>query len=181
MTQKSSRTAKKKNLRIVVLAVVLIAAAVAVAVFVINSGKSVDLPHQTESSQTSVKDETKMPVKGEITTPVGKLVYPEEWIDYVQIEDSSSDKGYSACFYATAGEEKVVLFKMYIGSGNSGYLIGSAPDADGNMQEIRFDIKELEAAPSWTDEDTDRLNLMQSCVNDLIDQLHQLEGFRDGN
>ena len=84
-------------------------------------------------------------------------------------------------FYGTANGEDVLLFELSVGTKEGGYQLGSAPDADGNMQPVWLNIKEIEAKPEWSAEDTTRINTLQECVNDLIDQLNHMDGFQTAN
>lgn len=116
--------------------------------------------------------------KLELETPVGTLTFPEEWAGDVQAKDTSADGTYAMSFYGTVNGADVLLFEIAIGAAEGGYQLGSAPDADGNMQSVWLNIKEIEAKPEWSAEETTQINTMQECVNDLIDQLNQMDGFR---
>lgn len=70
-----------------------------------------------------------------------------------------------------------ILFELIVGGSKGDYLLGSAPDKHGKMLDVRLNISEIKADPSWSDEDVEQLNLMQSCVNDIIDQLNNMKGF----
>lgn len=116
----------------------------------------------------------------EISTPVGKLTFPQEYSDSVRIEDTSSGDQFAMSFYGTAGKSEVLLFEISIGANGTGYQLGSIPDTDGNPQMIWLNISEIKADPSWSEEETAQINLMQECVNDLIEQFHDMEGFQEG-
>ena len=111
-------------------------------------------------------------------TPVGTLIFPEAWAGAVQMKDTSADGQYAVSFYGTVGGEDVLLFELSVGAKEGDYQLGSAPDAAGNMQSVWLNIKEIEAKPEWSAEETTQINTMQECVNDLIDQLNQMDGFR---
>lgn len=130
-------------------------------------------------NSSDVQDTT--PKKLDIETPVGTLTFPEEWAGDVQTKDTSADGTYAMSFYGTVNGADVLLFEIAIGAAEGGYQLGSAPDADGNMQSVWLNISEIETKPEWSAEDTTRINTLQECVNDLIDQLNHMDGFQTGN
>jgi len=131
------------------------------------------------SNSSDVQDMA--PKKLEIETPVGTLLFPEEWAGEVQTKDTSADGQYAVSFYGTVNGEDVLLFELSVGTKEGGYQLGNAPDADGNMQPVWLNIKEIETKPEWSAEDTTRINTLQECVNDLIDQLNHMDGFQTAN
>lgn len=114
----------------------------------------------------------------EIVTPVGKLTYPEEWAESVKVEEKTSGGTYSAKFVGSVGKDKVVLFEVVVGENGSGYQIGTLPDDEGNAQRVWINISTIEAKSSWSEEDISNINLMQSCVNDIIEQINSIDGFK---
>lgn len=119
--------------------------------------------------------------KLELETPVGTLTFPEEWAGDVQTKDTSADGQYAVSFYGTVNGEDVLLFELSIGTKEGSYQLGSAPDVNGNMLPVWLNISEIEAKPEWSAEDTTRINTLQECVNDLIDQLNHMDGFQTAN
>lgn len=113
-----------------------------------------------------------------IETPVGTLDYPTEWNGEVEVEQKQSDGEYTASFYAKVGDDKVELFELLVGATEGSYRLGSAPNKDGNSADIWLNIEEIEREDSWTDEEYDHINDLQSGVNDLIDQLNGMDGFK---
>ena len=95
----------------------------------------------------------------------------------IDIEETTDNNVYRAGFYGTVGNSRVLLFELIVGGSKGDYLLGSAPDKRGKMLDVRLNISEIKADPSWSDEDVEQLNLMQSCVNDIIDQLNNMKGF----
>ena len=112
-----------------------------------------------------------------LDTPVGTLVYPEEWGALVTATDVSANGTYAVQLSGEANGEPVPLFTLYVGADGQGYLLGTAPDENGGLQELRLDIRALEQEPGWDEETFLRLNTEQACVNDLIEQIHELDGF----
>ena len=141
----------------------------------------VQKPNSTPSEEgtpngSDVQNET--PKKLEIETPVGTLSLPEEWPDGIEMKDSSADGQYAVSFYGTVNGEDVLLFELSVGAQEGDYQLGSAPDADGNMQPVWLNIKEIEARSEWTEADVTQINAMQESVNELIYQFHQMDGFQ---
>ncbi len=113
-----------------------------------------------------------------VNTPVGELTFPERYAGEVRAAETSADP-YTAAFYASVGKSEVLLFSVSVGGG-SGYLLGSVPDTSGTPREIRIDIDPIEPDASWAEEDVNRINGMQECVNDLMDEFRQMDGFQKG-
>ena len=86
---------------------------------------------------------------------------------------------YSEKFYGSVGKDEVLLFELSVGTGGVGYRLGSAPDENGTMQELWLNIGVIEPESSWTEDQVSQINSMQGCVNDLIEQLRALDGFRE--
>ena len=148
-----SGTAEKKSGKkkwLIVAAVIVIAALAVVLIFALNgSGRDDGVP----MGKSSVAETA----NGEIVTPVGTLTFPTEWAGRVWTEDASSGDLYSEKFYR----------------------LGSAPDENGTMQELWLNIGVIEPESSWTEDQVYQINSMQGCVNDLIEQLRALDGFRE--
>ena len=66
---------------------------------------------------------------------------------------------------------------MSFGDKKGNYLIGSVPDSDGKKMKIWLNVQELDPGENWTEDETEQMNLLQSCVNDLLEQIYDLDGF----
>ena len=153
-------------------AVVAVAVLAAVLVFTLHGGgKDNDIPMGKESVAERAS--------GEIQTPVGVLTFPAEWADRVWTEDASSGDQYTEKFYGSVGNDKVLLFELSVGSNGIGYQIGNAPDEEGALQAVWLNISEIETKSAWTEQQISQINLMQGCVNDLIEQIRALDGFQE--
>lgn len=140
-----------------------------------SGGEATDGPDGAEPEQTAgVQFE---PFDGSVETPIGSFDYPAELARSVMTEDDSTDGAYIESFYAFVGSEKVRLFTLSIGDHESGFRMGSAPDAAGKRYDVYVDIKPIEQGSDWTEEDVSRVNRLQEGVNDLMDQIRALEGF----
>ncbi len=131
-----------------------------------------------QGESTPESTEQRVPSKGEIVTPVGTLTFPEEWVDSVNIERLQGDQ-YAVRVSGTVAGEAVTLFELSVGGG-TGYLLGEAPDEAGKSQPIWVNISEIQPKQSWSEEEIRQINLLQSCVNDLMDQIYNLSGFVAG-
>lgn len=158
--------------------------ALLVCVLLAGCGNGTETDDQTQKPDVAQGDnaagapDTQDTEERQIKTPVGTLSLPEEWPDDIKMEDSSADGQYAARFYGTAGGEDVLLFELSVGAAEGDYQLGSAPDADGNRQAVWLNISEIEPKPEWSEADVAQINAMQECVNELIYQLHQLDGFQ---
>lgn len=112
-----------------------------------------------------------------VKTPVGELAFPGEFSDQVRMEEASSDAYHLVRFYGEAAGNPVILFELAFGGDEGVYAVGTAPDASGNQVPIWLNVQALERGDDWTDEETEQMNLLQSCVNDLLEQINALDGF----
>lgn len=168
----ASQKERGKKKWIIAAAVIVAAVLAIVLIFALNgSGKDDGIP-MGKRSVAEASD-------GEIKTPVGTLTFPTEWADRVWTEDASSEDRYAEKFYGSAGKDEVLLFELSVGVDGVGYRLGSAPDENGAMQEVWLNISGIEPKSSWTEQQVSQINIMQGCVNDLIEQIRALDGFRE--
>lgn len=154
-----------------ILILILIAALIVAAVYIIQThGKGSD-------HDQAVTDQEEL-VGEPLDTPVGELIIPEAWSDQVEMEDASSEGNYVQSFYKTVGDKKVLLYELIIGENGTGYELGTLPDKDGNESKVWINISVIDKDESWSDEEYEEINTIQSGVNDLIDQIYQMDGFR---
>lgn len=113
-----------------------------------------------------------------ISTPVGNLVCPSGWGDDVQIEDNTSKGIGSIDFVATVGGMKVKLFSLEFGETDMGYMLGTAPDASGAPVKVGVDIQQISKADKLSDDDVSTLAGLQDGVNELLDQIYKIDGFK---
>ena len=84
---KSNGIFQNRNTLILVIALLAIVCLEAILVVVLINRKPEAKPDDASTSSAVVSEN-----KGEINTPVGKLVFPSEWADSVEIKDTSSGK-----------------------------------------------------------------------------------------
>jgi hypothetical protein len=84
-------------------------------------GNTVTEDYEAEA-QIDSEQESGLPLE----TPLGTLEFPGRFGDAVYSEDVSDDDNFAAEYYGTVAGDKVSLFTLSIGSGGSGYLIGTA-------------------------------------------------------
>lgn len=142
--------------------------------------ESAEADAETATEATSAEKEAAVSTDAcDISTPVGILTFPGEWMDQVEIEENTDNGLYSASFYSEVNDERVFLFELSVGADGAGFEMGTAPDANGDAQQIWLNISEIQADSSWSAAETDEINTIQSCVNDLIEQVYELDGFQD--
>lgn len=138
-------------------------------------GCGTKVPKSTENNVANKVEETAKPVR--VKTPVGKLDFPGELGKEVEFEETTeNNQQYVRCYGEAAGEE-VLLFELSFGDKKGNYLIGSVPDSDGKKMKIWLNVQELDPGENWTEDETEQMNLLQSCVNDLLEQIYDLDGF----
>lgn len=159
MKEKAKPSNKKKLIAAVAVSVAVIIAAAVTAVFILKDrGGSDD-------------------ASAAISTPIGNFTLPAEVMQNMEIEKTSEGDVYRAGFYGSVGDSRILLFELVVGGDEGRYLLGSAPDKHRKMCKVWLNIGEIKADPSWSDEDVKRLNLMQSCVNEIISQLNNMKKF----
>lgn len=165
---------KKTDAPLLKLLMVLAAAVLIVLIIVIRNRPAQPEPTAPAAEQTGTLADT----EGKFQTPVGELVFPAEWADAVRLEENKGDP-YSAAFYTKTEEQELLLFRLYVGEKGTGYELGAAPDTANRLCPVWLDISAVEDDPERSEEETRRLNTIQSCVNDLIDQIYALPGYQD--
>ena len=163
----------RANPRYFVIVLIVAVAIVILAVVLINGHRLTESPSQGGNSALASEN-------ARLSTPVGALALPQALADSCRLEDASEGSQYSMRFYGKVGTDSVLLFELSVGENGSGYALGSAPDASGNQMPIWLDIHEIKKDPAWTDDEFNRINELQSYVNDLIEQINHLDGFQGG-
>ena len=163
---------KKSNKKLIIILILVVAVLAAIA-FIVKTHNSTSAPGQQEGQEME-QDE----LKGDpMDTPAGEIIIPEAWSDQVEIEDTSADGKYSKSFYKTIGDQKILLYELVIGEDGSGYELGSVPDKNGDRQKVWLNINVIDRDESWSDDEYNEINTIQSGVNELIDQIYQMKGF----
>ena len=134
-----------------------------------------DVPDPAGPGTVSPVTETSEPLL--VQTVVGELAFPGELRDGVRMEEVSTETQQQIRFYSEAAGEPVLLFELAFGGDEGIYAVGTAPDTSGQQIPIWLNVEKLERGAGWSDEETERMNLLQSCVNDLLEQIYELPGF----
>lgn len=92
--------------------------------------------------------------------------------------NTSTDGEFSLSFYSKIKSKEVFLFELSVGSQSNGYRLGTYTDEKGKEQSVWLNINEITPDSSWSQDEIDEINKTQSCVNELIDQLNQIDGFK---
>lgn len=131
----------------------------------------------TESMEESVSAEETIPEETytgyELKTPIGTVYYPEEWMDFIEVEEKTEGDTFISDFCCKAADEAVCLFTLSVGPEGKGYLLGTLED-----QSVWIDVCQIETQDTWSEEDTSRIFDMQNRVNDILDQIYHLDGFQ---
>lgn len=156
-----------------VLSAVLIA-----LLLIVLAGCGSNTVQDAEGSAAAPAVETPTPLV--VQTPVGELAFPGELSDQVRMEEASSDAYHLVRFYGEAAGNPVLLFELAFGGDQGDYAVGTAPNDSGEQTPIWLNVQALERGADWTDEEAEQMNLLQSCVNDLLDQIYALPGYVKG-
>lgn len=162
--------AKKKSPVIIIISVILVLCIAGGLVFAFRDR----IPFLNKQNGTSVSDTNEK----QITTPLGNLKLSGEWAETVETKDTSSGGEFSLSFYSKVKSKEVFLFELSVGSQSNGYQLGTYTDEKGKEQSVWLNINEITPDSSWSQDEIDEINKTQSCVNELIDQLNQIDGFK---
>lgn len=163
--------AKKKNPAVIIISVILILCVAAGLVFAFRD----KIPFFNKNDgNTSVSDTAQK----QISTPLGNLTLSDEWAESVETKDTSSADRDAVSFYGKVKSKDVFLFELSFGSQGDGYKLGTYTDKKGNEQSVWLKINEITPDSSWSQDEIDEINKTQSCVNELIDQLNRIDGFK---
>lgn len=75
-------------------------------------------------------------------------------------------------------KNKLSRKELSVGSQSNGYRLSTYTDEKGKEQSVWLNINEITPDSSWSQDEIDEINKTQSCVNELIDQLNQIDGFK---
>ena len=150
-------------------------------------GKSTEAETPVTDNQISEESEIQLPTEEdlykaeyEIETPYLTLKRADIWGEDIQIEQTSSGGSDKWIFTTEAAGEKIELFTVeFTQQESEGFLIGVI-SAENDVN-VYIDVKTIEKADEWSDEEFGKLNLMQEYVNDIIGQLYELENFEPSN
>ena len=162
--------AKKKSPVIIIISVILVLCIAGGLVFAFRDR----IPFLNKQNGTSVSDTNEK----QITTPLGNLKLSGEWAETVETKGTSSGGEFSLSFYGKVKSKEVFLFELSVGSQSNGYRLGTYTDEKGKEQSVWLNINEITPDSSWSQDEIDEINKTQSCVNELIDQLNQIDGFK---
>lgn len=165
--------AKKKSPAVIIISVILVLCIAGGLVFAFRD----KIPFLNRQDGTSVSDTAEK----QISTPLGNLKLSGEWAESVETKDTSSGGEFALSFYGKVKSKDVFLFELSVGSQSNGYQLGTYKDEKGKEQSVWLNINEITPDSSWSQDEIDKINKTQSCVNDLIDQLHQINGFKATN
>ena len=77
-----------------------------------------------------------------------------------------------------AGDQKVLLYELIVGENGTGFELGSVPDKNGDRQKVWININAIDRDESWSDDEFNEVCTLQDGVNDLLDQIYQIDGFK---
>ncbi len=162
--------AKKISPIVIIISIVLVLCIAGGLVFAFRD----KIPFLNKKDNTSVSDTAEK----QISTPLGELKLSGEWAETVETKDSSSGGEFALSFYGKVKSRDVFLFELSVGSRSNGYQLGTYTDDKGNEQSVWLNINEITPDSSWSQDEIEEINKTQSCVNELIDQLNQIDGFK---
>lgn len=135
-------------------------------------------PASTENTEMLYLEEpTPVPEGDKLITPLGELEFPGELAGRIRVEYPKEGDLFVAHVFGSVGQQEAYLFTVFMGQTDIGYYFGKAPNASGEMLEIRIEIEDFQSDGTWSENGVEEVRSMQSRVNDLIEQLYELPGF----
>ncbi|MCD7860256.1 MAG: hypothetical protein LUH51_08915 [Firmicutes bacterium] len=146
---------------------VMVALMLAVAIFGISgcSGTETAKPEANQAGTTGMEDGL-----SEISTELGTLYFPSEWIDDVVTQEENGDSSCSVTFSAEIGGAWYELFTVSIGE-NEENSVGTLTDADGNARAVSIEAYDLGDLSALSAEEQDQLYAMQEALNVVAENL----------
>ena len=134
---------------------------------------------EKEISQVSVNDnsenvtnENEMQIEGiGIDTPYGKLVFPEQWYDYLKIEIIDEKNIYQIDFLAEYDTHQFLLFSIIYGETMEGLKLGNFTNRNKEIP-VYLKVTELVIPNDFPNELEDSVYAMQEEVNYICEQLY---------
>ena len=135
-------------------------------------------PASTENTEMLYLEEpTPVPEGDKLITPLGELEFPGELAGRIRVEYPDEGELFVAHVFGSVGQQEAYLFTVFMGQTDIGYYFGKAPNAEGQMLDIRIEIEDFESDGTWSENGVEEVRGMQSRVNDLIAQIYELPGF----
>lgn len=106
----------------------------------------------------------------EVETKYGDLLYPQQWKEYLKIEQEEQVESLCVKFRALINETEYPLFDIVIGE-EASESIGTIQDSDGESHNVYVHIEENMELDNLSEEEQNRLFAMKEGVNELIAHL----------
>ncbi|MDO4622411.1 MAG: hypothetical protein Q4B22_05620 [Eubacteriales bacterium] len=104
-----------------------------------------------------------------IATDFGDIYYPDQWMEFIQIDQTTEGDVLTLLFNARVKDKEFSLFHVVInGEGDNGGLL---TDANGETHKVSIEMMEIEDTEGLSSEEQDRLYAMQEDVNYIIEHL----------
>jgi len=113
-----------------------------------------------------------------VETPYMVFTRSDVWGEDIAINHENKDGDMVYVFTSKVEEEDVLLFSLVFTEKQSEHhLLGTFTTDRGKNVSVYADVKTIERQPEWTDDQFDKLNLMQEYINDIIWQLNENSSF----
>ena len=149
-----------KPLPIVIAVIVLII----LVVVMVCGHKFADAPAQNGSQVSASVDDFV------IKTAYGDLHFPEQWEEYLKVEQAEGDNALTVQFSAKIRDSVIPLFSATIGD-ETGDIAGTLTAADGTQRTVCIKIGEIPKNDALSASEQQQVYAMQEDLNYLIDHL----------
>lgn len=155
----------------------LILLALVMLLTMFSCGKK-DIEKQNEKDTRSVEDTADTPKDyyktdvetNEVETPYGKLNYPVEWLDKVDITTAEEGDNFRVIFKAVYGDITVPLYDIVFGTSEIGFKLGDLP-YDGGSVQVFCDDYTMEGTELVPEESLEDYYVMCDDLNVIISHL----------
>ncbi len=126
----------------------------------------------SSNAEDAKQEPSAAPVNEEIVigTPYGDLCFPNQWEEYLKIDQSKAGDRVEVTFSAKISDQVFPLFAIVIG-GDTGDVAGTLTAADGTQRNVYVKICEIVEDGSVSELEQKRMYAMQEDLNYLIDHL----------
>lgn len=128
------------------------------------------VPVAEDTEPTTEPEETVPDGCVAVDTVYGKLLYQDQWIEFMKTEQTNQGDNLIVLFYTDINNVRYELFELTIGSGD-GATGGQLTDKDGTVRDVFVRMMELAETDTLSDSEQNRLYAMQEEINFIVENL----------
>ncbi len=137
----------------------------------VSTSSVAEIETETSDAAASYAESVSVPEYLTISTDYGDLYYPDQWEEFIQIDEEKEDESTTLFFKAVINSNEYELFDIQISGESDSESAGTLTAEDGSTSDIYISMKEIADTGNLTEGETDRLYAMQEDINYIIDNL----------